>query len=124
MIYIMNKKVKMVFIILVILNIVVLGSVSFLWIQSDMRVNAIKNSKSTTQLKTFTLAELARYNGSNSTLPIYLALDGYVYDVTKGREFYQVGGPYHDLAGRDASKELHLVGGGIIKRKYPVVGKL
>lgn len=124
MIYIMNKKVKTVFLILVILNIMVLGSVSYLWIQSDRKVNAIKNGSHNTNLKKFTLAELARYNGGDSTLPIYLALDGYVYDVTKGREFYQVGGPYHDLAGRDASKELHLVGGGIIKRKYPVVGTL
>jgi predicted heme/steroid binding protein len=74
--------------------------------------------------KIFTVAELVKYDGSNSSLPIYLALDGNVYDVTPGKKFYAVGGAYHSLAGRDSSTMLHLVGGDIIKKKYKVVGKL
>ncbi|EKD84736.1 MAG: neuron derived neurotrophic factor [uncultured bacterium] len=74
--------------------------------------------------KTFTQDELKKYNGTDADLPIYLALDGVVYDVTAGREFYASGGAYHYLAGKDASIPLHLVGADIIKNKYPVVGKL
>ena len=119
----MGKKVKLVFITLVILNIIVLGIVSFLWIKSDLFAQTHKTSGAKIY-KVFTAPELAKYNGADPKLPIYLALDGYIYDISKGREFYQVGGPYHDLAGKDSSKELHLVGGGIIKRKYQVVGML
>jgi predicted heme/steroid binding protein len=119
----MKDKVKPVFIFLVILNVLVLGFVTFFWIKSDLQVKA-KSKTVQSKIKLFTVQELSRYDGVNPKLPIYLALDGYVYDVSKGREFYKVGGPYHDLAGRDASKELHLVGGGIIKRKYPIIGKL
>jgi len=76
----------------------------------------------TSVVRTYTEAELAQYIGVDPTKPILLALDGLVYDVTAGREFYQPGGSYHDLAGKDSSNELHLFGGNIIKRKYPVVG--
>jgi predicted heme/steroid binding protein len=85
------------------------------------------DSKSVTQQasdKIFTQAELALYNGSDPTKPIYLGMNGLVYDVTAGREYYQPGGTYHWLAGKDSSADLNLVGGEIIKRKYPVVGSL
>jgi predicted heme/steroid binding protein len=78
----------------------------------------------TNNIKTLTPSELSQFNGTNPNLPIYLALNGNVYDVTAGKEFYQTGGSYHYLAGRDSSTELNLIGGGIIKRKYPVIGKL
>lgn len=65
---------------------------------------------------------LMQYDGTNPKLPIYLALDGYVYDVTPGREYYAVGGVYHSLAGKDSSKDLHTFGGSVIKEKYKIVG--
>lgn len=71
----------------------------------------------------YTAGQLARYDGSDQTKPVLLALDGYVYDISPGREqFYAPGQVYHDLAGKDSSGELHLVGAEIIRRKYPVVG--
>jgi predicted heme/steroid binding protein len=73
---------------------------------------------------TFTQTELSGYNGDDPSKPIYLAMDGLVYDVTPGKEYYQPGGDYHYLAGRDSSQELHIAGGVIIKRKYSVVGVL
>lgn len=75
-------------------------------------------------LKTFSKQELSKYDGSDANLPIYLAMDGYVYDITPGKEFYIPGGPYHDLAGKDSSAMLHIAGGGIIKNKYKIVGTL
>ena len=71
---------------------------------------------------TFTVEELKKYSGDNISLPIYLAFEGKVYDVTAGKKFYEPGGAYHYLAGTDATSELHIAGGGIIKSKYPVVG--
>jgi predicted heme/steroid binding protein len=70
------------------------------------------------------LAELAKYDGTIESVPIYLALNGLVYDVSPGREFYREGGPYHYLAGKDSSSELNLIGGDIIVRKYKPIARL
>ena len=69
-------------------------------------------------------SELSKFNGDDPKLPVYLAMNGYVYDVTTGRElFYKPGMPYHYLAGQDSSNELNMFGGNIIKTKYKVVAK-
>ncbi|KAJ1848853.1 hypothetical protein LPJ57_008478 [Coemansia sp. RSA 486] len=52
----------------------------------------------------FTQAELARYDGSDSELPLLLAIEGDVYDVTSGWGFYGPGSTYHIFVGRDASR--------------------
>lgn len=75
-------------------------------------------------LKVFTVEELKKYNGSDQSLPIYLAYEGKIYDVSSGREYYKTGGVYHFLAGKDSTTELNMVGGAIIRRKYPVIGRL
>lgn len=72
----------------------------------------------------FYIDELKGYDGTVENRPIYLAYEGYVYNVTEGKEFYKPGGVYHSLAGRDATKELDFAGGSIIKKKYPIVGRL
>jgi len=52
----------------------------------------------------FTPDQLWVYNGSSAKRPLLLALKGRVLDVRKGDEYYGPGGPYCQLAGRDASK--------------------
>lgn len=81
-----------------------------------------KPSQMPNNLPAYTAATLIQYNGEKNNLPIYIALDGYVYDVTAGKSFYALGGTYHNIAGKDASRELHIFGGSIIKEKYPIVG--
>ncbi|KAJ2163632.1 hypothetical protein GGH15_004363 [Coemansia sp. RSA 562] len=54
--------------------------------------------------RVFTQQELAKYDGSNAELPILLAIEGDVYDVTLGRGFYGLGTTYNLFAGRDASR--------------------
>ncbi|KAL3424139.1 cytochrome b5-like Heme/Steroid binding domain-containing protein [Phlyctema vagabunda] len=49
-------------------------------------------------------AELKKYDGSNPDLPVYLAINGTIYDVTAGRRHYGPGGAYHFFAGADASR--------------------
>lgn len=81
-------------------------------------------SEAPADLPVFTRTDLARYNGTDVALPIYVGLDGYVYDVTPGKEFYIPGGTYHAIAGTDASSELRLFGGDIIREKYKIIGMI
>jgi predicted heme/steroid binding protein len=52
----------------------------------------------------FTLQELAQYDGKDPDKPIYLSINGTVYDVTAGRRIYGPGGSYNVFAGVDASR--------------------
>jgi membrane-associated progesterone receptor component len=53
----------------------------------------------------FYIEELKKYNGVDNER-ILMALNGVVYDVTNGRDFYGPEGEYHIFAGRDASRGL------------------
>ena len=77
-----------------------------------------------TDLPTMTVADLSQYDGTQADKPIYLAMNGLVYDVTAGKSFYQKGGTYHSLAGKDDTAALRVFGGDIIQRKYPVIARL
>lgn len=77
-----------------------------------------------TSLRVYSAEELKLFDGTQLGKPIYLGFEGLVYDVSKGAEYYAVSGTYHYLAGRDATNELHVAGGAIIKAKYPVIGRL
>jgi membrane-associated progesterone receptor component len=53
----------------------------------------------------YTPRTLAIHDGSAGKQgPILLAIEGRVFDVTKGSSFYGPGGPYGNFAGRDASR--------------------
>ncbi|TVY85745.1 Membrane steroid-binding protein [Lachnellula willkommii] len=54
--------------------------------------------------KQYTDADLALYDGTNPDLPILLAINGTIYDVSRGRKFYGPGGSYSFFAGADASR--------------------
>ncbi|CZT01122.1 related to DNA damage response protein [Rhynchosporium agropyri] len=49
-------------------------------------------------------ADLKAFDGSDPTKPIYLAINGTIYDVTAGGRHYGPGGSYHFFAGKDASR--------------------
>ncbi|KAH0610472.1 uncharacterized protein H6S33_011999 [Morchella sextelata] len=49
-------------------------------------------------------AELARYDGKDPKLPIYVAVNGSVFDVTANPATYGPGGGYHFFSGRDAAR--------------------
>lgn len=53
-----------------------------------------------------TEAELSRYDGSDSSLPILVAIRGKIYDVSAGKSFYGPGGSYAVFSGKDASRAL------------------
>ncbi|KAH7419366.1 cytochrome b5-like heme/steroid binding domain-containing protein [Cadophora sp. MPI-SDFR-AT-0126] len=49
-------------------------------------------------------SDLKAFDGSDPTKPIYLAINGTIYDVTAGERHYGPGGSYHFFAGKDASR--------------------
>jgi predicted heme/steroid binding protein len=53
---------------------------------------------------TFTHEELSKYDGTDASLPIYVAIKGSVFDVSTKKESYGPGAGYHCFAGKDASK--------------------
>ncbi|KAG9316796.1 cytochrome b5-like heme/steroid binding domain-containing protein [Chiua virens] len=52
----------------------------------------------------FTLRELAAYDGSDESKPIYVSIKGDVFDVTRKKDVYGKGGSYSIFAGKDGSK--------------------
>ncbi|KAG9557886.1 cytochrome b5, partial [Aureobasidium melanogenum] len=48
--------------------------------------------------------ELKAYDGSDASKPVYIALNGTIYDVSAGRHVYGPGGSYNFFAGRDATR--------------------
>ncbi|WVQ94192.1 hypothetical protein IAU59_001270 [Kwoniella sp. CBS 9459] len=58
------------------------------------------------RMREFTPLQLSRYDGRGEIedRPVYLAIDGVVYDVSANRRIYGKGGSYNMMAGRDASR--------------------
>jgi len=61
--------------------------------------------------RNFTLAQLRYFNGeadskSNNTKSVYLSLNGIVFDVTKGKDFFGQGGVYELFSGRECGAAL------------------
>uniref|UniRef100_T1IQC1 Cytochrome b5 heme-binding domain-containing protein n=1 Tax=Strigamia maritima TaxID=126957 RepID=T1IQC1_STRMM len=54
----------------------------------------------------FTLEQIREYDGRGAGGRILVAVNGKVFDVTRGKRFYGQGGPYAAFAGRDASRGL------------------
>lgn len=48
--------------------------------------------------------ELSAYDGTDPSKPVYLAINGTIYDVSARREVYGPGGSYGFFSGRDASR--------------------
>ncbi|KZT10945.1 progesterone binding protein [Laetiporus sulphureus 93-53] len=54
----------------------------------------------------FTVEQLKQYDGSSPEKPIYVAIKGTVFDVSRKRDTYGKGKSYNLFAGKDASKAL------------------
>ncbi|KXS21599.1 cytochrome b5 [Gonapodya prolifera JEL478] len=55
------------------------------------------------EMREYTPADLAEFDGTEGKA-IKFAVNGKVFDVSRGRNFYGPGGPYGNFAGRDASR--------------------
>lgn len=75
---------------------------SYLWEYDGKWVQAKTYFLSKQQL--FSERTLAQYDGSDPNKPLYIAIDGDVYDVSTNRLTYGPGGSYHIFAGKDAAR--------------------
>lgn len=78
------------------------------------------NSSTTTAQKTFTVAELAQYNGQNGN-PSYVAVDGNIYDLSA---VFRNGSHYSHVAGKELTNSFYIRHAKSALAKYPVMGKL
>jgi len=54
----------------------------------------------------YTRRQLKEFDGSDPSKPIYVAIKGTIFDVSKKVDVYGKGGSYNLFAGKDASKAL------------------
>eukprot|EP00978_Attheya_sp_CCMP212_P001900 scaffold3917_cov53-Attheya_sp.AAC.2 len=75
----------------------------------------VREEEEAEPLRNFTVAQLAKFNGQPDAVnnranieetPVYVSLNGIVFDVTKGSNFYGPGGPYELFAGRECGVAL------------------
>ncbi|XP_055685511.1 membrane-associated progesterone receptor component 1 [Lutzomyia longipalpis] len=95
------------------INMFLIGIISFLVYKIFRNTTQSSSSKSAPVEPTlprlrrdFTVQELRQYDGNQPDGRILVAVNGNVYDVTKGKRFYGPGGPYAAFGGRDASRGL------------------
>ncbi|KAL0484416.1 steroid-binding protein [Acrasis kona] len=56
--------------------------------------------------KEFTIEDLEKFNGSSDDVPVYLGVNGLVFDVSSKREMYAQGSGYSIFAGKEATRGL------------------
>ena len=61
------------------------------------------------EMESFVKTDLRRYDGSDESRPIMMAIQGIVFDVSSGANFYSKAGPYNQLVGKDASLAVGLM---------------
>jgi predicted heme/steroid binding protein len=82
-----------------------------------------QNVTENTEMKEFTVEELAKYNGSSKT--IYVAYQGKVYDVSSDSYLWKDGTHKGCTAGKDITEEMDKTKHGAeLLKNYPVVGTL
>ncbi|RDA94896.1 hypothetical protein CP533_4326 [Ophiocordyceps camponoti-saundersi (nom. inval.)] len=89
------------------LSYVISGGESWSWGVIPSRPNYLKpawwKAKLTGPLY-LTPQELSAFDGKDEDKPLYLSVNGTIYDVSKGRHMYGPGASYHAFAGRDSSR--------------------
>ncbi len=74
------------------------------WSSSRRRNSIVSDTLPEKEL--WTLEEISRYDGNTEQGPILIGINGKVYNVASGREYYGKTGGYHIFAGKDATRLL------------------
>lgn len=93
------------------LNLAIVGVITFLLYKiANTRKSKESDHQPEPELpklrKDFTIQDLKNYDGNQNDGRVLVAVNGCVYDVTRGKRFYGPGGPYAAFGGRDASRGL------------------
>ncbi|VDK53380.1 unnamed protein product, partial [Cylicostephanus goldi] len=72
--------------------------------QDDVKTINAEVNVASSDMQIFNTEQLALFDGSRASRPVYLAILGRVYNVDKGKKHYGKGGGYHFFAGRDATR--------------------
>lgn len=75
--------------------------------QTPNEFEVFNNNINIKLLPIYTRSQLSLYNGIENP-EVYVAIRGYIYDVTNNISNYGPGRPYHKLVGRDVSRLLGL----------------
>lgn len=86
--------------------------------ESDSQPSEIPPELPPLKKQDMTLEELKKYDGKNEDGRICIAVNGKVFDVTRGKRYYGPGGPYEAFAGHDASRGLALFSMDSVKDEY------
>jgi predicted heme/steroid binding protein len=70
---------------------------------NDRGTSVVSSSEGLGGVRYFSKEDLSPFTGEDGT-PIYLAIVGHVFDVTKGKDFYGVGAGYSGFAGKDGTR--------------------
>ena len=88
---------------------------------SNSNLNSFnQNDNVSADEKTFTLSELAKYDGENGN-PAYVAVDGNVYDLSS---VFNKGSHYSHYAGTELTNAFYAYHAKSALSKYPIVGQL
>ena len=79
-----------------------------------------ETSTQTSSVKTFSTAELSKYNGRDGQ-PAYVAVDGNVYDLS---EVFESGAHFSHFAGTELTNAFYSYHAKSALSKYPIVGNL
>ncbi|KAK1745106.1 cytochrome b5-like heme/steroid binding domain-containing protein [Skeletonema marinoi] len=102
------------------LALIIVTAVGWLWINDSLPFQA---NGASTQIeeeeeeevpdppRNFTITQLRHFDGTvdqrtDEKKPVYLSVNGTVFDVSNGRDFYGPGGPYEVFAGRECGAAL------------------
>jgi membrane-associated progesterone receptor component len=92
------------------LNLILVGIITFLIYKIFKKRQPTEAAPAEPELpklkKDFTVQELKAFDGNQEDGRVLVAVNGNVYDVTKGKRFYGPGGPYAAFGGKDASRGL------------------
>jgi predicted heme/steroid binding protein len=81
--------------------VIVIISIAVLFTTNQTAIKKTRGSSKKGMI--MTAVELAKHDGSDPNVPVYIAILGRVYDVEKGRRHYGKGSGYNIFAGRDST---------------------
>ena len=87
---------------------------------NDSKSDSLPTTNTDSQTKTFTLSELAKYNGEDGQ-PAYVTVDNKVYDLSS---VFQSGKHYSHFAGKELTSAFYSYHAAKVLTKYPIVGEL